>query len=72
MYLKIHTYPGSREERVEKVSSDTFEIYLREKAEKGRANRRMLEILRNIYPKKKVILVAGHLSSHKVVAIDDR
>lgn len=71
MYLKVSAHPNSRKESITKTAEDAYEIAVREPAEKGRANRRIMEMLRNIYPRKKVIIVVGHHSERKVVSIDE-
>lgn len=70
MYLKVHVIPESKEEALTE-KGDVLYIAVREKAREGAANRRMLELLRShVGGGKKVHLVSGHHSSHKIVSVD--
>lgn len=71
MYIKIHAHPGEKSEKVVKNSEDSYDVHVREKAENGAANRQISAIVRNIFPHRKVIMIAGHRSSHKIFVIDD-
>lgn len=70
MYIKIHATAGAKREEIAERGADAWEISVREKAEKGRANRRILELVRHIYRGKRVIMVAGHHSPHKIVSVE--
>lgn len=69
MYLKITVFPESKKEKVEKVKVDTYKMYLREKAEAGKANKRVVEIISQMHPGKRVRIVNGALTSKKLVEI---
>lgn len=70
MYIKLKVVPYSKEEKVEKLKEDEFRVWVKEPAENNRANSRVLEIVREIYPGTKVRLVSGHTSPSKIVSID--
>ncbi|HXK31705.1 MAG TPA: DUF167 domain-containing protein [Candidatus Paceibacterota bacterium] len=70
MYIKVHVIPESREEAVTK-EGDTLYVSLREKAEHGAANRRMLELVRAHFGRdKRTRIVSGHHAPHKIVSVD--
>ncbi len=71
MYIKIKVIAGAKKELVERVSEDTLHISVREEAEMNQANRRVLAIVRELYPEAgDVRLVSGHHSSAKIVSVE--
>ena len=70
MYIKIHVIPESKEESIVDKGGVVY-VSVREKAEQGAANRRMLELLRASLPAyAKFRIVSGHHSPHKIVSVD--
>lgn len=72
MYIKVHVIPKSREETVKEKEGILY-VSVREKAEQGAANRRMLELVRSHFggaEGKRLKIVSGHHSPHKIVSID--
>jgi uncharacterized protein (TIGR00251 family) len=69
MYIKVIVYPESKKEIVEKIKEDTFKIYLKQPAEEGKANKRILEIVHELYPRKRVRIVTGALTPKKLIEI---
>jgi len=68
MFLKVKVFPGSKIEEVIQKSGDEFEIKVKEKAEKGKANKKTKEILAkhlNV-PEGKLILVRGARQKNKI------
>lgn len=57
-------------ESIEKKSEDHFIVKIKEKAVRNMANNRILEIFRNLFPKKSVRLISGHTSPSKILSID--
>jgi uncharacterized protein YggU (UPF0235/DUF167 family) len=69
MYLKVTVFPDFKKEQIEKVAEDTFKFYLRQPAERGLANKRVLEIIQAMFPGKRVRIVNGALMSKKLVEV---
>ncbi|MSU56382.1 MAG: DUF167 domain-containing protein [Candidatus Taylorbacteria bacterium] len=70
MYIKVHVIPESKEESVTE-KADVVYVAVREKAEHGAANRRMLELLRVRYgSSKRLRIVSGHHAPHKIVSVE--
>ena len=71
MQIKVRVTPSAREVRVTKISEDSYEVKVDERADGGRANKRLLEILSKHFkvPKSKVIIVRGIKSRDKIVEI---
>ena len=72
MYIKIEVTAGARTENLKKISSDTFVVSVKEKAEQNQANRRVLELVRQEFGEKNLIvkIVSGHHSPHKIISIE--
>ena len=73
MYIKVRVTAGAKREQVRKVSDDSYDMSLREKAEGGAANSRMGSILMGAFmvdgKKPRVRIVSGHHSPHKIVSV---
>lgn len=70
MYIKVRVKAGQRAEEVIRESDDHFVISVREKAERNMANKRILEILRDMFPGKSVRIINGHHNPGKLIAVD--
>jgi len=68
MFIKVKVSPNSKKEETIRKSEDEFEIKIKEKAEKGKANRRVKEILSEYLniPQEKLILIRGAKQRNKI------
>lgn len=71
MHIKVKVYPDSRKELVKRTEDGAFTVYIREPPLDGRANKRVLEILRSYYKNARIRLVSGHTKHNKVFEITD-
>lgn len=73
MLIKVHVYPGNREEGVAQTGSDAFRVSVRPKPEGGLANARTIELLALYFavPAGKIRLVKGAHEPHKIFEIKD-
>jgi uncharacterized protein YggU (UPF0235/DUF167 family) len=71
MYIRVHANPGSRKERVMKIDDTTYQIAVKEPAERNMANARIREILSEEFnvPITEVKILTGHRSSSKMFTI---
>ncbi len=71
MYIKVRVVAGSKKEKIEKKSADSFVIWVKEKAERNLANARVCQILASIFevPVKSVRIVSGHHSPSKILSV---
>jgi uncharacterized protein (TIGR00251 family) len=69
MYLKIKVIPEAKDEKVEQIKDDEYRIWVKVEAKNNRANERILEILREMFPKNPVRIISGHHSPSKIVSI---
>jgi len=71
MLIRIHVTPNAKEVRVVKVSEDSFEVKVDQRAVGGRANKRLLEILSKHFmvPKSKIFIMKGMRSRDKIVRL---
>ena len=71
MLIKVRVTPDARAEKVVKKTDDLYVVSVREPAERGEANGRVLDILKKIYPRKEVKLISGHLKRSKIIEIGE-
>ena len=69
MLIKVRVTPDARAEKVVKKADDLYVVSVREPAERGEANERVLQLLKKEYPGKRVKIVSGHLKGSKIVEI---
>lgn len=69
MKLEIKVRPNSKQE---KIQGPPYEVWVKEKPEKGRANMKVLELLSKHFSvsKSKVRIVRGKKSNKKLIEID--
>lgn len=72
MYFKTKIYINSKKPKIIKKSEDSFEIYIKEKAERGLANRAVTAALAVHFKVSvgKVRLVKGARSRNKIFEVD--
>lgn len=71
MFLKVHVYPQMKKERVTKLKEHTYEIVVKEPAERNLANKRVRTLIAREYgiTDKDVRIVTGHHSPSKVLEL---
>jgi uncharacterized protein (TIGR00251 family) len=69
MLIRVFVTPNAKQARVVRVSEDYFEVWVDERAENGRANKRLVEILAEHFniPKSRVSIIRGTKSRNKTV-----
>jgi len=74
MYIKVEVIAGAKKEYVQKTGSDSFVISVREKAEQNSANRRVLELIRQEFGERGVVvkIVSGHHSPRKILSVEKK
>jgi uncharacterized protein (TIGR00251 family) len=69
MLIKIKVKTDSRKEMITQKNDDSFIVSVREPAERGEANGRVLELLKSMFPGKSVKLISGHHKPGKIVEV---
>jgi len=71
MLIKVKVFPNSKKEEIIKKSEDSFEIKVKEKPEKGRANREVVRILSFYFkiPESRIRLIRGFKKRNKIFEI---
>jgi uncharacterized protein YggU (UPF0235/DUF167 family) len=74
MYIKAKVTAGAKKEEFQEMSSDTFIIKVKEKAQKNMANKKVLEMLRVHFkvPLKNIRIINGHHSPSKLISINTK
>ncbi len=72
MYIKVRVKANSRAESIIKESHDHYVISVKEKAERNLANKRIVEIVKSMFPDHLVRIIHGHKSPSKLIAVDER
>jgi len=73
MLIKVKCHPSSKKEEFIKKDEDAFDISVKEKPERGEANKRVAEILAESFnvSVKKVRIIKGAKSPSKIFEIHD-
>lgn len=67
--VKIH--PNSSKEEIKRINDGSFEVWLKEKAEKNKANMKLIKLLKK-YFKKSVKIKSGANSRNKIVEVIEK
>lgn len=71
MIIHINVKPCSKEERLEKISENEYAVWLKERAEKGKANTALIKILSKEFDVSyKTIKIKNPNSRKKIVELD--
>jgi uncharacterized protein YggU (UPF0235/DUF167 family) len=72
MYIKVKVLAKSKKEEVIKKSKDTYIVSVKEPAERNLANKRICEIMADIFSVsiKQVKIINGHQSPSKILSIN--
>jgi len=71
MLIKVKVFPCSKKEEVVKKREDEFEVKLKEKPEKGKANKELLQVLSAYFKvsASKIRFVKGFKSRSKIIDV---
>ncbi|MFA5838838.1 MAG: DUF167 domain-containing protein [Candidatus Paceibacterota bacterium] len=73
MITRIKVHSDSKKTKIEKLSENRFEVWVKEKAENNFANEGMIELLSEYLnkPKNKIIIISGHKRPNKTIEISE-
>ena len=71
MLIKVKVFPNSKREEIIKKSENSFEVKIKEKPEKGKANREVVRILGFYFkiPESRIRLIRGFKKRNKIFEI---
>ena len=71
-YIHAKVFPQAKKEELRKITTDHFEISVREKPERNLANTRVIEILASHFKVSlsKVRIINGHRSTSKLIVVE--
>ncbi|MBR9702369.1 DUF167 domain-containing protein [Candidatus Pacearchaeota archaeon] len=70
MKLKVKLHPNSSQEKIEKISDMEYEVWIKEKPIDGKANVKLVKLLKK-YLGKEVKIKSGLTSRRKIVEVGD-
>ncbi|MEO0301463.1 MAG: DUF167 domain-containing protein [candidate division WOR-3 bacterium] len=71
MIIRVKVYPESKRDEIVKISENSFEIKVREKPQKGEANKKVIKILSDYFkvPESKIRIIKGFKEKNKIFEI---
>lgn len=71
MYVKVSVTAGAKKDEIVRTTGDRFVVSVRAEAKGGKANARVLELVRQEFgPRASARIVSGHHSPSKIVSVD--
>jgi len=72
MLIKVKVFPNSKKEEIIRKSEDSFDVKVKEKPMKGKANKAVFDLLADYFeiPRGKIRLVKGSRQRNKVFKIN--
>ncbi len=73
MLIKVKVKPNAKKEEIKKIEEDYYEVRTTAVPEKGKANKRVIEIISKHLkiPKSRIRIVKGETSREKLIEVDD-
>jgi len=71
MLIKVKVFPSSKKEEICKKSEDSFEVKVKEKPERGEANKAVIGLLSSFLkiPKGKIKIIKGFKQRNKILKV---
>lgn len=71
MKIFVKAKPSAKEEKVEKIDENHYQVWVKEPPIKGAANRAIAKALAEYFKKSlsQIIIVSGHTSRNKIIEI---
>ncbi len=68
MLIKVKVFPGAKKQEVIKKAPNSFEVFVKEKPEQGRANQRLKQVLASYFnlSSGKIRLIKGAKQRNKI------
>jgi hypothetical protein len=72
MRIKVKVKPNSRSNEMSEIEKDYYEVKVSVPPEKGKANKKVIELLSKHFkiPKSKINIVSGELFKEKIIEIE--
>ena len=73
MKIKVKVKPNSKKEEIKQIDKDYYEVRVTVVPEKGKANKKVIELLSKHLkkPKSKFKIIRGETSREKIIEIED-
>ena len=73
MYIKVKVLPNSKKEKFTQISSEQFEISVKEPTKMNLANQRVRELFAQYFGVKRndIRIISGHRSPSKILSINN-
>jgi uncharacterized protein YggU (UPF0235/DUF167 family) len=71
MLIKVRVTTDAPAEKVVKKADDLYAVSVREPAERGMANGKVIQLFKDLNPGKVVRIVSGHHRSSKIIEIGE-
>ena len=69
MKIKIKLHPSSSQEKIIKMSKNSYEVWIREKPIENKANKSLEKFLKK-YLKKRVRIISGFKTRNKIIEVE--
>ena len=66
MKIKVKVKPNSSQEKIEKISNEEYEVWIKEKPIEGKANTKLVKILKKYFARN-IKIKSGFTSRNKIV-----
>jgi uncharacterized protein (TIGR00251 family) len=71
--IKVKVKPNSRSNEIKELDKDYYEVKVSVPPEKGKANKKVIELLSKYFkiPKSRITIISGELFKEKVIGINN-
>ncbi len=69
MLVKVRVKSEAKKQLIMEVSPHSYAVHVKASQEQGKANKEMIEILQEYFGTKRIKIIKGHTTPHKIVDI---
>lgn len=72
MKIFVKIKPNSKIEKIKKIDSSHFEVWIKEPPQEGRANKRLIQLMSGYFKvsKQRISIIAGETSKNKILQVE--
>ena len=67
MKIKVKIHPGSSQEKIKKLNSTEYEVWLKKRPIEGKANLEMIKLLKKYFKCREIKIISGFSSKNKIL-----
>ncbi|NVM02961.1 MAG: DUF167 domain-containing protein [Candidatus Helarchaeota archaeon] len=70
--IKVHVKPNSKQQKIQEISNELYEIWIKSRPEKGKANKELIKLMADHFKvqQNQIQIIQGLKSRNKIIEIN--